>query len=686
MVALLPQTSRAGDPCLLFGGDYNPEQWDEAIWAEDVEAMVAAGVNLVTVGVFSWSALEPSAGRREFGWLDRIIDLLWSKGIAVDLATPTASPPRWLSLAHPETLPLTAAGVRLSPGSRNHFCPSSTAYRAAAASLVTDLVAHYAEHPAVQLWHVGNEFGQVCYCDSCADAFRAWVKQRYGTLEALNEAWGTAVWSQQFSDWAEVLPPREAVYVVNPAHVLDWRRYCSDALLALFDEQAALIRAGDLLRRPVTTNFMGFYRDVDAFAWASHLDVVSDDSYPDPGDPDSPVIAALTHDLTRSVAGGPWLLIEQATSAVSWRPHNLPKSEGRMRADAFRAVAHGSDGVLSFQWRASRAGAERFHSALVPHAGTDTRLHRSVVRLGADLARLAVAGEPVPTRVGILFDWSSWWAAEERGLPSELLRVLPQLRAWYRPLWRRGLAVDIVHPAADLAGYDLLLGPQLFLLDDAATANLRAFVSRGGTLALGSFSAVVDANATVRTGRFPVGFTDLLGAGGEEWWPLPEAGTSLVGELSGHASVWGEWFPLVTSPDDEIHPATVIPAKAGVSPTDHLDDEIPGQARDDAGLSVIPAKAGISPTDHLDHEIPGQARDDTDSSVIPAKAGISPTDQPDDEIPGQARDDSDRAVASSDHEIPGQARDDTDSSVIPAKAGISPTDQPEDENPGSSPG
>ncbi|WP_210769213.1 beta-galactosidase [Occultella kanbiaonis] len=526
---------------LLYGGDYNPEQWPAEIVERDVELMVAAGVNLVTVGVFSWSRIEPGPGVRDFDWLDRVLDLLAGAGIAVALATPTASPPPWLAHDHPDTLPVTADGVRLSQGSRNHFCPSSPTYRAHALEIATDVVARYADHPAVAMWHVGNEFGQVCHCDQCAAGFRHWLRNRYDDLTGLNSAWATTFWSQAYGRWEEIVPPRAAPYMINPTQRLDYRRFCSDTLLELYTAQRDMIRAVDP-SNPITTNFMGFFPHVDYWSWAGELDVISDDSYPDPVDPDAPVLAALSHDLMRSLAGGPWLLMEQAVSAVNWREHNPPKSPGRMRADALRAVAHGSDGVLSFQWRASAAGAERFHSAMLPHAGPDTRLHRSVRALGADLAALApVAGSRIRARVAIAFDWSSWWAAEEPGGPSARLRVLPQVLSWYRPLWRRGLATDLVQPEADLTSYDLVLAPQLHLVTDAAVANLRAFTGAGGTLALGPFSGVADADAAIRPGAFPAPFTDLLGAGGEEWCPLPDGGAALV--LDGHrypVHTWAE--------------------------------------------------------------------------------------------------------------------------------------------------
>ena len=516
-----------GPPRLRFGGDYNPEQWDEATWAEDAELMREAGVDLVTVGVFSWATLEPRPGAREFGWLDTVLGLLAEAGVDVDLATPTASPPPWLGHRHPETLPVDADGRTLVYGSRNQFCPSAPAYREAALSIVRDLADRYGRHPAVAMWHVGNELGQVCHCDLAAAEFRSWLQRRHGDLAGLNAAWGTAFWSQAYSAWEEVLPPRAAPYLHNPAQVLDWRRFCSDALLECYRRERDEIRTRSAA--PVTTNFMGFFPLVDYWTFSGEVDVVADDHYVDPADPASPALAGLSHDLVRSLGGGaPWVLMEQAAGAVNWRRHNVPKPAGGMLVDSLRAVAHGADAVCFFQWRQSRSGAERFHSAMLPHAGPATRLHREVRELGAALRRLgpAVAGTRVPARVALLHDWPSWWAAEEPAGPSAELRVLDQLLAHHAPLRARGVAVDVASAAQDLSGYALVVLPALHVVEPDLAERLTSFVEGGGTLLVGPFSGVADRDARIGAGRFPALLRELLGASGEEWVPL--AGTSRV--------------------------------------------------------------------------------------------------------------------------------------------------------------
>lgn len=529
---------------LRYGADYNPEQWPEETWPEDIALMQDAGINFVTVGVFSWAQLEPVEGQWNFGWLDRVLDLLHEGGIRVDLATPTASPPPWLGHRYPETLPQDADGHTLWYGSRNQFNPSSDKYRRAAAAVTEALAARYSSHPAVAMWHVGNELGQVSFDDESAGAFRRWLQERYGTLEELNRAWGTAFWSQRYGAWEEILPPRRAPYIGNPAQSLDFKRFTSNELLSLYRLQRDIIRRHDP-QHPVTTNFMGFFRGADYFSFAADIDVVANDWYTDPADAGSRELGSLTHDLCRGLGGGrPWLLMESATSAVNWRDHNVPKAPGTLRLDALSAVARGADAVCFFQFRQSAAGAERFHSAVVPLAGADTRVYREAAALGSELRRLApVAGSPVPASIAILFDWESWWAAEESARPSERLRVMDQMLSFYRPLLRHGAAVEVVHPGADLGRFALVLVPNLFLLRDDHAQELDQYVQGGGALFVGPFSAVADENARLATGRFPAVLHKCLGASGEEWVPLaqPCPVTFTAGaHAPASAQFWGE--------------------------------------------------------------------------------------------------------------------------------------------------
>jgi beta-galactosidase len=534
---------------IAFGGDYNPEQWPEATWREDVSLMREAGVNLVTVGVFSWARIERRPGEFDFEWLDRVLDLLHDGGIAVDLATATASPPAWLVRAHPEVLPVTEDGIRLEHGARQHYCPSSAAYREAALRLAEALATRYGDHPALALWHVGNEFGvhtPACYCDASAEHFRAWLHDRFGDVEALNRAWGTDFWSQRYGSFQEVNPPRRAPTFRNPGQLLDWRRFCSDALLECYRAERDVLRRGTP-HVPVTTNFYGPPDRLDLWAWAAEEDVVSNGSYPDPADPAAAVGAALSADLMRSLrAGQPWLLMEQAAGAVNWRPVNAPKPPGVMRLWSLQALARGADGLLFFQWRASARGAERFHSAVVPHGGRDTRIFREVRELGAELPQMAgLAGARVHAEVALLLSWDAWWALESGPRPSAALRLPDQLLACYAALHELNVTVDFRSPGDDLSGYRLVLVPSLFSISDEEAAALAAYVAGGGHLVVCFFSGIANTEGAVRIGGHPGAFRDLLGLVVDDFWPLP-AGDRLAlawtdGRPAGSASAWSEW-------------------------------------------------------------------------------------------------------------------------------------------------
>ncbi|MGK5443514.1 beta-galactosidase [Micromonospora sp. URMC 105] len=531
---------------IFYGADYNPEQWPEEVWAEDVALMRRAGVDLVSVGIFSWALLEPAPGRYEFGWLDRALDVLHDGGIKVDLATATASPPPWLAHRHPETLPRTADGTVLWPGGRQAYCPSSPIFRERSLALVEAVAGRYAEHPAVVMWHISNELGchnVHCYCDVSAEAFRRWLRERYGDLDTLNAAWGTTFWSQRYGDWAEINPPRTAPTFANPTQQLDFLRFSSDEQRAqLRAEQAVLKR---LVRQPVTTNFMigTGIKYLDYHSWAPDVDVVSNDHYLTAADPLSHVGLALAADHTRGVAGGdPWLLMEHSTSAVNWQPRNVAKTPGQLRRNSLTHVARGADGVLFFQWRASRAGAEKFHSALVPHAGADTKVFREVCRLGADLKALAeVRGSRVDAEVAILFDWEAWWGVELDSHPSVDVTYADRLAALYGALWRAGVTADVVHPSADLSGYKLVLVPTLYLVRDADAEALHRYVEGGGTALVTYFSGIVDEHDHIRLGGYPGAFRELLGVRTEEFFPLRE-GERVRLDDGATADVWTEWL------------------------------------------------------------------------------------------------------------------------------------------------
>ncbi|MGW2103051.1 beta-galactosidase [Streptomyces olivaceoviridis] len=548
----MPDTSPRGLTRLAFGGDYNPEQWPESVWQEDVRLMREAGVTMVSVGIFSWALLEPAPGEYDFGWLDRVIGLLHENGIRVDLGTPTVVPPAWFYRAHPEALPVTAEGTRYEFGSRGAICHSNADYRAAAANITTRLAERYGDHPALALWHVHNEYGvpvSACYCESCAAHFRRWLADTYGSVDAVNEAWGTAFWGQRYTDFAQINPPRATPTVGNPGQALDYKRFADATIRENFRAER------DILHRlspgvPVTTNFMTALSQCDSmdyWAWGREVDLVTNDHYLITDGRRTHVNLAMAADLTRSVAGGaPWLLLEHSTSGVNWQPRNPAKAPGQMARNSLAHVARGSEGAMFFQWRQSRRGAEKFHSAMLPHGGTDTRVWREVVELGSRVGALSeIRGTRTEADAAMLWDWQSWWAQNLAWRPSEDHDPRERADSFYEALYDRHLTVDFAHPEADLSGYPLVVVPALYLMTEAAGNNVREYVRSGGTLVVSYFSGIVDEHDAVHEGAYPGALRDVLGLTVEEFSPLlKDERVRLTGpdgsELTG--DVWTEFL------------------------------------------------------------------------------------------------------------------------------------------------
>ncbi|GGX85090.1 beta-galactosidase [Streptomyces fructofermentans] len=559
---LTPQNGPGGDPAprLAYGADYNPEQWPREVWEEDVRLMREAGVNLVSVGIFSWARIQPARDEWDFGWLDEVMDLLHAGGIGVDLATATASPPPWLTTAHPEILPVTASGETVWPGARQHWRPTSPVFRDHALRLVRKMAERYAGHPALVAWHISNELG--ChniydYSDDAAGAFRDWLRARYTTLDSLNHAWGTAFWSQRYSDWQQILPPRLAASHPNPTQQLDFKRFSSDAL------KEYLCAERDVLREvtpdvPVTTNFMvmGGTKGMNYPDWAGEIDFVSNDHYVHPGPQDRDELS-FSANLTSGIADGlPWFLMEHSTSAVNWQAVNVAKRPGDLARDSLLHVAHGADAVCFFQWRQSAAGAEKYHSAMVPHAGADSEVFRAVAALGDTLRELApVAGsEREPAKVGIVYDWDSWWASEQDSHPTSLLDYRQEALDWYSALLSLGVRADIVTTRTDLDRYDLLVAPVLHVVPAPLAKELARYVETGGHLVTTYFSGVVDENDHIWLGGHPGALRDLLGIRIDEFGPLLDGETVRLegaGTDTGTGSLWTDRI-TVTDPSTEV--------------------------------------------------------------------------------------------------------------------------------------
>jgi beta-galactosidase len=511
-----------------FGGDYNPDQWTPDIWRQDITLMKALGVNTVTLPVFSWARLQPSEDCYQFEWLDTVMELLRANDLQVIMATPTAAQPAWMSRKYPDILPVDIQGRKQQHGRRTNFCVNSPSYRRFSSQIAHQLAQRYQSYPNLILWHINNEYGTCCYCDNCAAAFRQWLQERYGSLERLNLAWYTSFWGHTLYAWDEVVPPTHLSGLLpkrlgnrdgatNQAVAIDYQRFMSDSITSCLCNEVDAIRQ-HTPHIPITTNLMGTFKPLDYFRLSAHLDIVSWDSYPANSDPAS--WTAFQHDLMRGVGrGNPFLLMEQTPNQQNWQPYNTLKRPGVMRLLSYQAMARGADSVLFFQWRQSLGGCEKFHAALVPHAGhLETRIGRELKQLGQELSLLgpAVLGSRVKSRVAVLFDWPNWWAVEYSSGPSIALDYPDTLHKYYRAFYQRNISVDVVSIQADLSDYEVVVAPLLYMTTPDVVENIKRFVAQGGTFITTYMSGLVDENDQVIQGGYPGALRELLGLWVEE--------------------------------------------------------------------------------------------------------------------------------------------------------------------------
>ena len=514
---------------LLYGGDYNPEQWDEATWAEDMRLFKLAHVDTVTLNVFSWAMLQPSEKTYDFSKLDKIMELVRKNGLKVVLATATGAHPAWMAHRYPEILRTEFNGMKRKFGGRHNSCPSSRVYKDFAGKLVTRLAERYKDYDNIVAWHISNEFGGECYCENCEKAFRVWLKDQYHTIEEVNRVWDTAFWGHTFYDWDEIVAPNmlsehfEYERSMFQGISLDYKKFFSEAMLDCFRLERDIVKK-ITPQIPVTTNLMAFYKILDYGKWAKEMDFVSWDNYP--SNDDTPANIALTHELMRGVGDGkPFLLMEQTPSVTNWQPYNALKRPGVMRLWSYQAVAHGSDSIMYFQMRRSIGACEKYHGALIDHVGHEnTRVFREASQIGAELDKLqdAFLGTTIKARVGLLFDWENWWAIEYSAGPSVMLKYRDEIQLYYEALHSRNIAVDIIGTDTDLSGYDLVIAPILYMVKPGYDEKIRRFVQAGGSFVTTFFSGYVDEHDLVDVGGYPGRLRDILGIWVEESDALPE--------------------------------------------------------------------------------------------------------------------------------------------------------------------
>lgn len=514
---------------MVYGGDYNPEQWPPETWEEDMKLLKEAHIDIVTLNVFSWATLQPSEDVYCFEQLDQIMDLVKKNGLYVCLATSTGAHPAWMAKRHPDILRTEFDGRKRKFGGRHNSCPNSPTYRKYSVALAKKLAERYGAYENVVAWHISNEFGGECYCENCEKAFHGWLEKKYGNIKALNKAWNTSFWGHTFYDWNEIVLPDlrsehfEAERTMFQGISLDYKRFNSERILDCYRAEYDAIKSitPDI---PITTNLMGFYKSLDYKMWGKYMDFISWDNYP--SNEDSPAQIAMSHDLMRGVGGGEsFALMEQTPSVSNWLPYNALKRPGVMRLLSYQAVAHGADAVMFFQMRRSIGACEKLHGAVIDHVGHgNTRVYREVAKLGEELAQLGNLTLEAKTnaQVALYFDWDNWWAIEYSAGPSRELRYRDEILNYYTALYSLNIPVDIIGPEDDLSHYRMLIAPVLYMTKTGYDEKIRQFVKTGGTFVTTFFSGLVDEHDLIITGGYPGRLRDILGIWVEESDALPE--------------------------------------------------------------------------------------------------------------------------------------------------------------------
>jgi beta-galactosidase len=533
---------------IYFGGDYNPEQWDEITWIDDMEKMGELKANTLTINVFSWSKLQPAEDRYQFDLLDKIMDMAVDNNLHVVLATPTASQPPWMIKKYPDMLIVDKWGNKRKFGGRTQFCPNNSDYRRLAGMIASKLAERYKDHKALTLWHVNNEYGTYCYCETCRLAFIQWLKEKYTSLENLNEKWYTQFWGHLYYDWDEIqvvsaqtellpgrLGNRDGTNFQGMA--VDYCRFMSDSIIDCFHNEADVIRK-ITPQIPVTTNIWGIAPSLDLFKLGKAVDVVSWDSYPSNNEHYS--VSSFKNDIIRSLKKERnFLVMEQTPSQQNWQDFNAQKRPGVMRLLSYQAMAHGSDGLLFFQVRQSKGACEKYHAALIPHAGhLNTRTGRELIALGRELESISdkIPGTKVHCSVALVMNWDNWWSVEYSSGPSIDLNYFEILHKYYKVLNALNVQVDIVQPGDDFTSYSLVVAPVLNMLSSKDQENIERYVESGGVFLSTYFSGCVDEFDLIHPGGYPGALKKIMGIWVEEVDALYRGETNEIISPSGNYS------------------------------------------------------------------------------------------------------------------------------------------------------
>ena len=551
-------------PVLLHGGDYNPDQWLDRpdILEEDIKMMKKAGVNTATVGVFSWSALEPQEGNFQFGWLHDIMDKLYENGIYTVLATPTGARPAWMDEKYPSVLRVEKDGRRNHHSGRHNHCMSSLEYRALVEKMDTKLAQEFGSHPGLILWHISNELGGECYCDSCKKRFQEYLREKYhNNIEELNKQWWTSFWSRRFDSFEQIEPPYDngehSILGLN----LDWKRFNSWNMKDYLAFERRILKKYTP-QIPATANFMKLFEQLDYVDLAKEIDIISWDGYPSwNNDYETPADTAaelsFDHAVMRSLKKDkPFMLMESTPSLVNWHSVNKLKRPGILRASSIQTIGCGSDTVQYFQWRKGRGAAEQFHGAVVDHLGRDdTRVFKEVSEVGELLKKLApVTGSRVASKAAVLFDWSNRWAIKDmQGMAHDTKNYEKEVRKFYNIHLKKGINADIVFPLEDLSSYSLVVLPMYYAVSKEAGAWLKEYVKNGGTVVATYLTAYVNENTLAYLGGFPgAGLGEVFGLYAEELDTLYPTDSNAVLMKDGNKALVKDYCELIKLTGAEV--------------------------------------------------------------------------------------------------------------------------------------
>ncbi len=511
------------------GVDYYPEHWDRSRWETDARAMQEAGFNVVRLAEFAWALLEPEEGRYDFAWLDEALAVLARHGISAILCTPTAVMPAWCARKYPETLAMRKDGQRIVWGVRKNNCFTSGTYRLLSERITRAMAAHFADTPNVIGWQTDNEFGHPpCYCDACRVEFQAWLRARYGSLEVLNQAWGTHFWGHQVHHWAEIVIPEETSSH-NPSACLDWQRFYSWLNVRFQRDQVRLLRVA-CPGHFVTHNFMQLFGELDYYEMAEDLDHVSWDNYPVfHRKPDVRYASAAGADVIRGHKKKNFWVMEQTAGPGGWGEFGRNPRPGEIRSIAYQQVARGADGMVWFRWRTCTAGREQYWHGLLGHDGRPLRRYREAAQTAGQFHQLAdqLAGTTVKTDVAMIYDYDSLWALRiQPGYPKNDYHAT--MLRYYNALFRAGINVDMIKPTDDFGGYRAVLAPDLYVLPDAVAQALDAYVQAGGVLLTDCRSGVKNETNLCHERTLPGLLRDVLGIEIEEYDIITQDDTCLV--------------------------------------------------------------------------------------------------------------------------------------------------------------